>query len=256
MIVEVQFYIDVFLAERKLVHIFYKIQRATSWLALTMDCAPKCFPVAGNTMACSTAEAADRLALGQLPGVGADPLFAEQWDFAGSKKIGTAGVEMLARTLARGCCRALRVLNLGFNGFGDRGCARVANVLASASLRELDLRSNSIGHRGCARIARALATNVSLQKLDLSYNDVGDQGCAHIAEALATNTSLRELNLSGNHGSNASLQELSNRFLETHFADSDSNAKQTKTSDNRIGEQAKACLRDICAGKDGFKLVL
>ena len=81
--------------ERKLVHIYYKLLRPTGWLELTMDCAPKRFPLEGNTMACTPVEAADRLAVSQA---GVD-LFAAEWNLGG-KSLGDAFAATVGRVLA------------------------------------------------------------------------------------------------------------------------------------------------------------
>ena len=81
---------------------------------------------------------------------------------------------------------------------------------------------------GIKAVADALRVSGSLTSLNLKYNDVGAEGAKAIADALRDNGSLTSLDLEDNGIG----------------------------QEPRLGDEAKAALREAVKGRDGFSLVL
>ena len=62
----------------------------------------------------------------------------------------------------------LKVLNLAWNGFGDKGAIAMATALKTCTLVTLDLTCNRIGAEGFVTMVKALKDNDLLKHLDVS----------------------------------------------------------------------------------------
>ena len=88
-------------------------------------------------------------------------------------------------------------LDLSYNNFAGRGCAALAEALASnANIRELSLRGNNIGDLG----ARALRGNINdknrLSKIDVSDNGISESGGIDLGVIIANCKSLKQADFS------------------------------------------------------------
>ena len=95
MIVEVQLYIDVFFDTRTLVHIYYKIIRADTFMSLTMDCQTKAEPQVGNALACNEVSKMDRLFMS----LQSQEWFSTHWELTG-KSLGDSDCVTMSRILS------------------------------------------------------------------------------------------------------------------------------------------------------------
>jgi len=90
-------------------------------------------------------------------------------------------------------------LDLSYNNFAGRGCARIALALESNSrIREVSLRGNNMGDMG----ARALQCNINdknkLAKIDVSDNGIGESGGMDLGALIANAKTLKQADFSWN----------------------------------------------------------
>ena len=119
------------------------------------------------------------------------------WDNRGLIADDMASLGMILRT--NGLPR-LKMIDLGFNGFGDAGMhALCATMVAGTlpSLHEVCLTDNDFGPDGAEALAAALSRGAmpALQTLHLTGNAVGKQGAASLTLPLRKMRSLEELRI-------------------------------------------------------------
>ncbi len=80
----------------------------------------------------------------------------------------------------------LTVLDLGFNGIGDSGCASLSLhvVAGNHTLRNLFLSGNKIRKKGAMALASAILHGCSLSRLHLSHNDLCEEGITLLVQSI------------------------------------------------------------------------
>lgn len=160
--------------------------------------------------------------------------------------LGYRGLELLLVTVGRSLGR----LDLGWNQFGDRGAARLAEVLTgSQALEELWMPGCEIGPSGCLALAGMLAEpSCRLRTLDLAENWLAGldftargscdaSGLGALGASLGRSGSVTDLSLRRN-----SLNEYAARALGEGLADSDGSLRRVDLSYNRLGDSGIAAL--------------
>jgi Ran GTPase-activating protein (RanGAP) involved in mRNA processing and transport len=90
----------------------------------------------------------------------------------------------------------LTILNLNYQGIGNRGAALLAQALrTNRTLVVLFLDGNDVSASGAKEIANALLHHPTLKQLYMSFNPIGDEGAQHISRSLS-GTKLKLLKLS------------------------------------------------------------
>lgn len=103
-------------------------------------------------------------------------------------------LESLCRRLSSNSAE-LTILNLNYQGIGNRGAAVLARALSTnRCLVVLFLDGNNISASGAKELANALLHHPSLTQLYMSYNPIGDEGATYIARSLS-GTKLKVLKL-------------------------------------------------------------
>lgn len=96
--------------------------------------------------------------------------------------------------------RALRVLNLDWNGLEDEGCQFLGIMLTSKrALANLRLNHTRCGPAGALLLAEGVARNVTLKRLELKGNPIGDDGGRHLLTALQSNKVLETIQMEGSN---------------------------------------------------------
>jgi Leucine Rich repeat len=106
----------------------------------------------------------------------------------------------------------LTILNLNYQGIGNRGAALLARALSTnRTLVVLFLDGNDISASGARELANALSHHPALKQLCMSNNPIGDEGANHVAQSLS-GTKLKLLKLAhcriGTSGATALAQAL------------------------------------------------
>jgi Leucine Rich repeat len=86
--------------------------------------------------------------------------------------------------------RTLTTLNVARNGFGDVGCAALAEALSTqkqdtnCGLQKLYVYENQIGNRGASAVSEIIMANTALQEVYIWDNRIGAPGHADLHHAL------------------------------------------------------------------------
>jgi Ca2+-binding EF-hand superfamily protein len=101
--------------------------------------------------------------------------------------------------------RAIRKLNLGYNGLSDDDVAIIVPLLQQVTIDEILLDGNVIGDAGAIAIASALRQSAtSVVMLDLNDNALGDAGVDALYEMMLASPRLLKLYVGGNTDVSAS----------------------------------------------------
>jgi hypothetical protein len=180
----------------------------------------------------------------------------EEADFSG-KKLGVAGAQILAAFMARKFFEgneSLSKLNLSSNYDGPYSGSPafirpITNALkTNTTITELDLSKNKLNFDAAKILSEDIQDMGSLSKLDLSGNGIGGSSNASPDAMTALGASLVasgivDLNISKN---NLKAKDIAG-FAE-HLKDMGSLAS-LDISDNNIGDEQEAKIKQICAGK-------
>jgi hypothetical protein len=129
--------------------------------------------------------------------------------------INADGAAMIANVLCRRHNLELSDLDLSINKIGDKGAARIAELLVQCpSLTHLNLSLNKIGDAGVESLAKAISKchNLALNDLELAYNLIQEDGAESLLKVLPQCPTIKYIELSWNHIGLDEVASIANRY--------------------------------------------